>query len=54
MNDEQQIPDPSPEVSQLVLLGQLEDAVSLYSKQAEIEPEVARTRLEQDLTDQQL
>ena len=53
MNDEAQIPDPSPEVSQLVLLGQLDDAVALYAKQAGIEPGVARSRLE-ELTDQQV
>jgi hypothetical protein len=53
MNDQHQIPDPSPEVSQLVLLGQLDDAVSLYAKQAQIDPGVARARLE-ELTDQQL
>jgi hypothetical protein len=48
-----QAPEPSPEVSQLVLLGQLDDAVALYAKQAGIAPEVARKRLE-GLTDQQL
>jgi len=53
MNDAGQVPEPSPEVSQLVLLGQLDDAVALYAKQAEIEPEVARVRLE-ELTDQQI
>ncbi len=46
MTDERQIPDPSPEVSQLVLLGQLDDAVRLYAKQAEIDPEAARAKLE--------
>ena len=40
------MPDPSPEVSQLVLLGQLEEAISLYAKQAEIDPEIARAKLE--------
>jgi hypothetical protein len=45
VNDAQQVPDPSPEVSQLVLLGQLDDAVALYAKQAEIDPDVARARL---------
>ena len=53
MNDAQQAPEPSPEVSQLVLLGQLDEAVALYAKQAELDPEVARARLEQ-LTDQSL
>ncbi len=47
MNDEAQIPDPSPEVSQLVLLGQFEEAIMLYSKQAEIDPEIARVKLEE-------
>jgi hypothetical protein len=47
MNDEQQIPDPSPAISQLVLLGELGDAIKLYAKQAEIDPETARARLEE-------
>jgi hypothetical protein len=47
MNDERRIPGPSPEVSQLVLLGQLDDAVKLYAKQAEIDPETARAKLEE-------
>jgi hypothetical protein len=45
--DEAQIPDPSPEVSQLILLGQLEEAIDLYAKQAAIDPEVARAKLEE-------
>jgi hypothetical protein len=45
MNDEQPIPDPSPEVAQLVLLGQMPDAVALYAKQAAIDPETARAKL---------
>jgi hypothetical protein len=40
------VPPPSPEVSQLVLLGQLDDAVALYAKQAEIDPDTARAELE--------
>jgi hypothetical protein len=40
-----QIPEPSPEVSQLVLLGQLDDAALLYAKQAEIDIATARERL---------
>jgi hypothetical protein len=51
MDDRPQPPNPSPEVSQLVLLGQLDDAVALYAKQAEIDPDLARARLE-ELTDQ--
>jgi hypothetical protein len=47
VNDASQVPEPSPEVSQLVLLGQLDDAVSLYAKQAEIDPDVARAKLEE-------
>lgn len=47
MNEEANVPDPSPEVSQLVLLGQLDDAIALYAKQAQIDPEVARAKLEQ-------
>jgi hypothetical protein len=35
----EQVPDSSPEVSQLVLLGRLDDAVALYAKQAKIDPE---------------
>jgi hypothetical protein len=45
MNDEAQIPEPSPEVAQLVLLGQLDDAVALFAKQAEIDPDTARAKL---------
>jgi hypothetical protein len=45
VTNETQIPHPSPEVSQLVLLGQLDDAVALYVKQAEIDPELAREKL---------
>ncbi len=39
------VPDPSPEVSQLVLLGQLDDAAALYAKQAGIDVETARAKL---------
>ena len=45
MFDEPEIPDPSPEVSQLVLLGQLDDAIALYAKQADIDAETAREKL---------
>ncbi len=45
MSEAAQVPDPSPEVSQLVLLGQLDDAAALYAKQAEIDPETAREKL---------
>jgi hypothetical protein len=47
MADEAQTLEPSPEVSQLVLLGQLEEAIALYAKQAEVDPTVARAKLEQ-------
>jgi hypothetical protein len=47
MPDEKaQAPAPSPEVTQLVLLGQLDDAVALYAKQAGIDPDTARAELE--------
>jgi hypothetical protein len=47
MSDElTQAPAPSPEVTQLVLLGQLDDAVTLYAKQAEIDAATARAELE--------
>ena len=42
---DERIPEPSPEVSQLVLLGQMDDAVALYAKQAEIDPQTARDKL---------
>jgi hypothetical protein len=45
VNGEQQIPEPSPEVAQLVLLGQLDDAVALYAKQADIDADTARAKL---------
>ena len=41
----EQVPDPSPEVAQLVLLGQLDEAIKLYAKQAEIDPDTARGKL---------
>ena len=47
MTDDANVPDPSPEVSQLVLLGQLEDAIGLYAKQAEIDRGTARAKLEE-------
>jgi hypothetical protein len=39
-------PTPSPEVAQLVLLGQLDDAVALHAKQADIDVESARRAVE--------
>ena len=44
--DAEQAPAPSPEVMQLVLLDQLEDAAALYAKQAGIDAETARAELE--------
>jgi hypothetical protein len=38
----QDLPQPSPEVEQLILLGQLDEASSLYAKQAGIDPVTAR------------
>ena len=38
--------EPSPEVAQLVLLGQLDDAVALHAKQAGISPDEARVAVE--------
>jgi hypothetical protein len=39
-------PQPSPEVAQLVLLGQLDDAAALHAKQAEIDVDAARVAVE--------
>jgi hypothetical protein len=47
MNDEPaQSKPPSPEVTQLVLLGQLDDAIALHAKQAELDPDEARAAVE--------
>lgn len=49
MNDQStSTPVPSPEVAQLVLLGQLDDAAALHAKQAEIDLDAARAAV-QDL-----
>jgi len=37
---------PSPEVTQLVLLGQLDDAVALHAKQADLDHDAARAAVE--------
>jgi hypothetical protein len=42
----QELPQPSPEVEQLILLGQLDDATSLYAKQAAIDDVTARAVVE--------
>ena len=46
MSDAIQAPNPSPEVQQLAMLGQVEDAVRLYAKQAEVDEQTARTVVE--------
>jgi hypothetical protein len=40
-------PQPPPEVEQAALLGHIDDAVSLYLKFTDVEPEVARQVVEQ-------
>jgi hypothetical protein len=35
-------PKPSPEIEQLVLFGRIDEAVALYAKQAEVDPDTAR------------
>jgi hypothetical protein len=42
MEGTQELPKPSPEVEQLILLGQLDEASSLYAKQAAIDEVTAR------------
>ncbi len=39
-------PKPPPEVEQAALLGHIEDAVSLYLKFTDVDPEVARQVVE--------
>ena len=46
MTDATETPNPSPEVQQLAMLGQVEDAVRLYAKQAEVDEQTARTVVE--------
>ncbi len=45
-NEETGLLNPSPEVQQLAMLGQVEDAVKLYAKQAEVDDNVARSVVE--------
>lgn len=40
-------PQPPPEVEQAALLGHLDDAVSLYMKFTDVDPETARQVVEQ-------
>jgi hypothetical protein len=47
MNDEATgTKPPSPEVTQLVLLGQIDDAVALHAKQAGLDLDEARNAVE--------
>jgi hypothetical protein len=46
MKGTQELPKPSPEVEQLILLGQLDEATSLYAKQAAIDEVTARAVVE--------
>jgi hypothetical protein len=47
MEGAQELPKPSPEVDQLILLGQLDEATSLYAKQAAIDKVTARAVVEE-------
>jgi len=40
------VPTPPPEVEQAALLGHIEDAVSLYLKFTDVDPETARQVVE--------
>jgi hypothetical protein len=40
-------PPPPPEVEQAVLLGHIEEAVSLYVRHTDVDPEVARRVVEE-------
>jgi hypothetical protein len=42
----QELPKPSPEVEQLILLGQIDEATALYAKQAAIDEVTARAVIE--------
>jgi hypothetical protein len=42
----QDLPKPSPEVEQLILLDQLNEATTLYAKQANIDEVTARAVIE--------
>ena len=39
-------PKPSPEIEQLVLFGRIDEAVTLYAKQAEVDGDTARAVIE--------
>jgi hypothetical protein len=47
MEGTQELPNPSPEVEQLILLGQLDEATSLYAKQTAIDDVTARAVVEE-------
>ena len=42
MEGTQELPKPSPEVEQLILLDQLDEATALYAKQAAVDEVTAR------------
>jgi len=46
MSENTELLNPSPEVQQLAMLGQIEDAIKLYAKQAEVDEETARKVVE--------
>lgn len=46
MEGTQDLPKPSPEVEQLILLGQLDEATSLYAKQADVDEVTAGAVIE--------
>jgi hypothetical protein len=46
MEGTQELPKPSPEVEQLIMLGQLDEATALYAKQAHVDEVTARAVVE--------
>ncbi len=46
MEGTQELPKPSPEVGQLILLDQVNEAVALYAKQADVDETTARAVVE--------
>jgi hypothetical protein len=46
-----QPPPPPPEVEQAVLLGHIEEAISLYVRHTDVDPEVARRVVEELATE---
>ena len=47
MSDLANNPKPSPEIEQLVLFGRIDEAVALYAKQAEVDPDTARAVIDE-------